>query len=313
MRIAGGTIFGTAKLEEVGPPGLIVVDYSKVAAIRGRVELPEGGWFSRSYLLLEGDGIETDAYDPRFSSAIRPDAKTGAFEVFIPGDRKVTLSVGHAVFMPHPERGHIETVGGADDVVLVLAQGPVARFRIPTYFEKYAERYRKNPTWAGPQVEVRLFKDEPKGRPAFTVFADLESREWRASGFLPGTYTLWIDVPEAVPVVRRGIKLTEDADLGDIPMEAGSTLRVRVFVKEPFAVPSMNVWARRLGEPDYSRSVNTHDGDAVLVVTGIGAGRYSVTSNLNTGTFGPGGPKSLLNEEIVFDGATDVERTIDLR
>jgi len=195
----------------------------------------------------------------------------------------------------------------------VLVQGPSLRLRIPVYFVKYSERFEKNPQRQRPYVEVRVFRGEPGARPEHTVYAHADDREWKGSGFAPGTYTLWIDVPESLPVVRRGVKLEEDTDLGELPMERGSTLRVRVLVKEPFAVPSMHVWANRLGDPGCSRGLNSFDGESVLPVTGIGPGRYRVTSGINTGVLGAGGPALLLDEEIEFDGVTDVERTIDLR
>lgn len=115
-------------------------------------------------------------------------------------------------------------------------------------------------------------------------------------------------MPESVPVVRRGVKLDGDADLGDLPMEPGSTLRIRVLVREPFAAPRIHVWAQRLDEPRYYRGVNS-DGEEVVLVPGLLAGRYRVTGGA-TMAFGSG---RMLNEEIEVDGATDAERALDLR
>lgn len=299
-------VFGPVTLAADGGPEL-VLDYTRIAAIAGRVEVPEGVPPYEADLLLEVDGIEPETLNPMWRQPRRP-GKDGTFRIHIPGDRKVRLWVRHARLAPDPKRGSVETVGGIEGVVLALVPGPSLRFRIPQYFAKYRERFEKYPTWQRPPAEVRLFRDEPAGRPEFTVTAQAGDREWKGGGFPPGTYTLWIDVPESVPVVRRGVKLDEDADLGDLPMEPGSTLRIRVLVKEPFAAPRIDVWANRLDEPRYYRGVNSN-GESVVVVTGLAAGRYRVTGGV-TMAMGSG---RMLNEEIEADGATDIERTLDLR
>lgn len=310
IRALGGTTSGPVTLAAGGPPADLTLDYTKIAAIRGKVEMPEGGAINEAYLQLEGEGIETDVFNPNWSQPIRPSYKDGTFEIFIPGDRKVSLSVRHQRFAPHPERGRFETVTGAEGVVLVLVQGPSVRFRVPQYFAKYAERFEKNPKWQRPSVEVRLFRGEPVGKPEYTLFAQAEDREWKASGFVPGTYTLWFDMPESVPVVRKDMELAEDIDLGDLPMEPGSTLKIRVQVREPFVPPRIHVWANRLDEPRYSRGLNS-GGEEWVVVPGLAAGKYTLTGGV-TMQMGMG-PGRMLNEEIMVDGASDVERTLDLR
>jgi hypothetical protein len=298
-------VFGPATVTEGG--GEIVLDYSRIAAIAGRVEVPEGVPPHEASLLLEVDGIEPETLNPTWGQPRRP-GKDGTFRVVIPGDRKARLSVRHGRLAPDPKRGSIETVGGMEGVVLALVPGPSVRFRIPQYFAKYAGLFEKYPEWQRPHVEVRLYRDEPVGRPEFTVTALAEDREWKGGGFAPGTYTLWLDVPESVPVVRRGVKLEEDRDLGDIPMDPGSTVRIRVLVKEPLAVPRIHVWANRVGEPRYYRGVNSN-GEEVVLVPGLQAGRYRVTGGVTMAM----GSTRMLNEEIEVDGVTDVERTFDLR
>jgi hypothetical protein len=305
IRLPAGSFFGPVTLASEGPPAEITLDYTRIAAIRGRVEVPEGTRPYEAFLVLEGDGIEMDPSDPWSSGGIHP-AKDGTFEIPIPGDRKVRLSVRHPRLAPDPKRGSVETVAGMEGVVLALVEGPSLRFRIPQYFVKYAA-YDSHPDWSRPKVEVRLFHGEPGGRPEFHVFARAAEREWKGGGFLPGIYTLWIDVPDSVPVVRRNVKLEEDTDLGEIPMEPGSTLRVRILFKEPFVPPRINVWANRLDEPRYYRGLNSNGEDLVLV-TGLQAGRYHVTGGVTMQT-GMG----MLDEEIELDGANDVERTLDLR
>lgn len=303
-----GVVFGPAAVTDRGG-GEIVLDYTRIAAIAGRVETPEGVRPYEATLLLEVDGLESDTLNLAWGQPRRP-AKDGTFRILVPGDRKARLSVRHARLAPDPKRGSVETVGGIEGVVLALVPGPSFRFRIPQYFAKYGERFEKYPTWQRPHVEVRLYRDEPVGQPEFTVNALAEDREWKGGGFTPGTYTLWLDVPEALPVVRRGVKLEGDTDLGDLPMEPGSTLRIRVLVKEPFAAPRIHVWASRVGEPRYYRGVNSN-GEEVVPVPGLAAGRYRVTGGV-TMAMG-GGVGQMLNEEIELDGTTDVERTLDLR
>ncbi len=299
-------VFGPVTLAADGGPEL-VLDYTRIAAIAGRVEVPEGVPPFEATLLLEVDGIDPDTLNPTWGQPRRA-GKDGTFRILVPGDRKARLTVRHSRLAPDPKRGSIETVTGAEGVVLALVPGPSLRFRIPQFFEKYRERFEKYPRWQRPHAAVRLFRGEPLGRPEFTVTAQAEDREWKGGGFAPGTYTLWIDVPESVPVVRRGVKLDGDADLGDLPMEPGSTLRIRVLVREPFAAPRVHVWANRLGEPRYYRGVNSN-GEDVVLVPGLAAGRYRVTGGVTMAS----SPGRMLNEEIEVDGTTDVERTLDLR
>lgn len=303
---AGGVVFGPVTIGANGGPDLLI-DYGKIAAIAGRIEAPEGVPYHEVSLLLEVEGLEPDTLNPMWGQPRRPN-KDGTFRVLIPGDRKAKLSIRHRTLAPDPKRGSIETVTGVEGVVLALVPGPSLRLRIPQYFEKYRERFEKYPQWQRPFVEVRLYRGEPAGNPEFQVFAQAEDREWKGGGFVPGTYTLWIDVPESVPVVRRGVKLDGDADLGELPMDTGSTLKIRVLVNEPLAAPRINVWANRIGEPRYYRGLNSN-GEEVVLLTGLAVGRYRVLGGVTMQM----GTQRMLNEEIEVDGATDVERTLDLR
>jgi hypothetical protein len=66
----------------------------------------------------------------------------------------------------------------------------------------------------------------------------------------------------------------------------------------------MALWATALGEPTYTRSTDA-PGERI-VLEGLVKGRFRVSVTFYAGTGG-------LQEDIVFDGEHDVERTIDLR
>jgi len=90
-----------------------------------------------------------------------------------------------------------------------------------------------------------------------------------------------------------------------VALAPGAELRIKVRVKEGQSPPRYSVWLQKLDEPTYTRY--TDAAGETIRVRGLGAGRFSVHAMAYNGA-SPG-----LDEEIEFDGVTEVVRTIDAR
>jgi hypothetical protein len=82
-------------------------------------------------------------------------------------------------------------------------------------------------------------------------------------------------------------------------------------VRTGFDPPRVNLVARRRGEPDYVRFLNS-SGEAELLLTGLGAGTFEVRGHLYDGepmvgaTFRPLG-------EVTLDDGGEASLVVDLR
>jgi hypothetical protein len=117
---------------------------------------------------------------------------------------------------------------------------------------------------------------------------------------------VWADVFAASPpIVLRDVTLGEgDTDLGAYTPETGASLRLHVLVPEGQDAPRIFVSAARVGEPAYTRSLNSR-GEHEIVVHGLGPGRFRVRAYLAA--------RPRLDEAIESDGASEIVLTLDLR
>lgn len=272
----------------------IVVDYTRLAFVSGRVEMPEGYKLYRAAVRVVGAGRE------------RPHWKEATFRIPVPAEVPVTLSVEHPMLVcEKPWTG----TGGAEGIVLKLVEGPTLRLFARDLHARYGktlDKLRPGTIMMGTRIEVRLYNGELDGEPAHRLWPAYRNGAWYAGGFPAGAYNVWIDIPESVPFVRRVTFKKGENDLGEFRSEPGSTVRVKIRVKEPFEVPRTAITAYRLDPPTFSRLVNAYRG--VVTITGLPAGRYRI---LGMATMLTGG-KSLV-EEIELDGVSDKELTYDLR
>jgi hypothetical protein len=282
-------------------PARVHLDLSDVVVAKGRVELPEGVPFQG--VVIRAEGID----EPLASNRMQGQPRTrwvstgaredGTFELRIPGDREVTL-VPYANFLrPAADGGRAVVRGAEADVVLRLEEAPVATF---AYDRDPA--FHVNP--GKPRtLPVLLYAGEPTGPPAHRLPALLEGRQARISGWVPGTWTVWIDAQPFAPVVLRGVELgDEDVDLGEIATSDGSSFVARLVREEGKELPRLSAFVVREGEPHYVRSVQAWK-QAEVRVSGLGPGRFRVYVHAD-----PVGPS--LDEVIEFDGQADVERTL---
>ena len=196
-----------------------------------------------------------------------------------------------------------------DDLVLRMEHGRIAHFR-PKPVPPPAGR----PGMAGPRV--LLYRGEPEGEPVSEHALLWQGDLLVFGGWEPGTWTLWIDPGGArAPLVIRGAVLGgENVDLGEVDFPEGGRIRVRVLVREGTAAPRVSGWVQREAAPRYLRYADagreTDSGGVEVLVGGLGAGKFLLQVGPVMGA--PGG-KGALREEIESDGASEIERTLDLR
>ena len=98
---------------------------------------------------------------------------------------------------------------------------------------------------------------------------------FRFAGYVPGTYTVFIDAPPFAPRMLRDVKLGEGkTDLGEIAFERGSTVTVRMRTSEGKPAPQVSIQARQNSEPRYVRTQGA--GLDALRVRGLAAGHFTI-------------------------------------
>jgi hypothetical protein len=272
----------------------VALDLSASGVVTGRVEGPDGQPPAGASVRVEGVETLPAAQDVLGGGVpVRPD---GGFSIPVPGDRRVTLTAWHPTLSPLEPGGSVTLVEPREGVVLRLGSGPVTRVRLPGVTTAH-------------QIRVLAFAGAPEGAPAHVAVPEVDDEGLVSFGTIPaGRWTLWLDVARHAPVVFRDVDIPASGlDLGTVAPSRGSTLRVRLLVREGEAPPDWSAWARRLGEPAYTRSVRT-SGEEELVVPGLGPGRFEVVSSHTLGS-----SLGFLKEVVEVDGIGDVARTIDLR
>lgn len=289
-----------------GEPVRISFDASATGWVKGKVEVPEGVPFGGIRVGEVGAEpemglLQTSIFDAVPLPGRRVSSKDGTFAYRVSSTEPVTLRIYHALLKPHPTKGYVTVRGPQEGVILTAVRGPVATVRFDT-----PARVRANPGQLR-TIAVHLYPGAVEGKGIrLPGLLDGTHMKVEFGGFERGTYTVWIDAPGYAPVVMKDVKLTEsDVDLGEVTLKKGSVFRVNVRVKEGQSPPRLFVAVRKLDDPTYIRSM--HRSAETITVQGIGAGRFKVSAH----AFGGGLPP--LDEEMEFDGTTEVVRTIDAR
>lgn len=289
---------------EVQTGGVHELDFDLSGAqwIEGRVVGPVGANLVQARIVVDGREPRTGLW-----SGVRPDAE-GTFRIRASLDRDVTLRVTHPTLMPAANGGRVTVRPGTDRVVLRLEPGPELRFRVAGYEDAQTPA---TGLWHAP-LSVHLLP-EKSGR-ALTVRPVAEAGTFRAGGFQPGTYTLWLIFGRGrAPYVRKGLVLgSQTLDLGTLEPPAGTTLRIRVAGLADR--PNAAVWAvvTHEGEPAYSRHGALDREAGELVSRGLGAGRFRVLVR-GAGLAGlSSAARVLLDRVITTDGSADVTLDVQL-
>jgi hypothetical protein len=234
----------------------------------------------------------------------------GRFVVRLAGPHEeVLLTARHPLLRPDPESGRARIRGPREDLELNLVPGGVTTVLLEVDPDSDVE-----PT-ASRRRRVLLLRNPRDRSPAARLpaaFARDENGRWRLRFSDPpaGTFTLWYDPgPTHAPVVVENLRLGEgDAEHGPVRVSRGSAFRARLRGK----VPPKGVWlmvrVETLEGPPLAR-LGMAEG-TTLEIPGIGPGRHRIRG----GRFRPEEDRlpEDLDEEIVFDGRTVVERAFDL-
>jgi hypothetical protein len=136
----------------------------------------------------------------------------------------------------------------------------------------------------------------------------LEGGAWRFAGFAPGRWTAVVEVGAHPPRVLGPVELPPGrTSLGDVALERGSTLTVRLGSKEGAPVPDVAARLEHAGEPSYER-----DGDqdgATLTFRGLGAGTFHARFHWTA----PDGREREAQRDVTADGRTDLSVDLDVR
>jgi len=276
-----------------GQTASLTFDLSKAGMATGRIELPEGMDVSQARVQTDGRSYYPNSFGDRQSVW-----SDGTFRVMLSGTEEVTLRPEHPLLVPAREGGTLKLRAPRDGLVLKLVAGPQITAKLDPAPPK-AERFGEPRLLAfrGPVTTAAKGRKVP-----------IQIEEGRLScGSLPaGTWTLWLDIRGFVPLTLEGVEVAEaGVDLGTLSLSRGSSLRLVYKVKDGQSPPRVYVWLHALSEPRYVRGTNSDQ--AEVVVSGLGAGRYSVTARPQAGGAGA------FSEEIEVDGTNTVDRTIDLR
>lgn len=274
------------------------LDLTKVALVKGRVVGPAGEPIQGIGVLRIGEadvpgwqmysGSQTGSY---------ADAE-GRFEIRVPGGTPVRLTTLRRMYVPAPSGGEVEVTGARDDVVLRVVRGASAVVRFNRGLDADFNQQR-----------VLLFRGEPVGEAVFEAPGLLEGPRLRFSGFVPGRYTVWIDSAPYAPTVLRGVDLRDgENDLGQVQVNPGTTVVLKVLAKEGALPPMLEFLGSSVAQPNgapmYFRRSQSSGTDVRL--TGFAAGRIRVY------TWAQGVPRGI-DRTLDVDGTGEVQLELDLR
>ena len=297
-------VSGVADLTGPETVAEVAMDLSHAGLAQGKVELPPGVDAARVRVRMEGEGLrEADA---RFGPLLMgvPVQSDGSFSVRVPGDRRVRLLAWHPSFPSGEDRALLVTEP-REGIVLALAapQGAAVVFRVSPEPPPMPKGF------FGPGGgRVLLFKGEAEGKPDSEHTLAIKDGVATFSGYEPGTWTLWIDIPGFAPKVLQSANLSKGGDdFGTLQFSEGTLLRIRVVTKGDETPPRIIAMAKRVGEPAYARSQIAQEQE--ILVRGLGKGTFHVQAGPMEG----GGMAAPLDETIEVDGSSEKTLTLDLR
>ena len=272
----------------------VELDLELLEWVSGRVELPDAAELPRVRVLRittgsGGRSIWQPGLEPPEGAYVSAD---GSFRMSVKRGLETRLRAWHPWLAPAESEGTITVDGAREGVVLRLAEGDQVRIAAP---QLAARRYFK-------AARVALYDGPAKGEPREWLHAPLVDGALRFTGVPRGRATLWIDggdplAPLVLADVEIGAGLT---DLGTAEFPRGSSLRVKLSVKEGQAAPRIYVSAHREQAPALLRSINS-DGETVVVLGGLEKGVYGVHCSAIMDM------KKIPDRQIEFDGINDVE------
>ena len=288
----------------LGEESRIDLDLSKVGMVRGTVEVPTGFTAQGARVRIHREGQKDTPYLRMQGAFVRQD---GTFQLRVPGDREVELRAFHPQLIPASQGGSVTVKEPRDGVVLRLATGGSATFRVDGLPEGIQWRHSHAP------VNVYLYKGEPTGKADQILRTKRDGDVLSVAGFEPGTYHVFVDVRKRALVDLGKRELGKATDLGTITPKKGASLIIRVKVKEGQDPPRIYASAWCTEGVSHTRYINSR-GEAEVRIPGLSAGTYKLNARSMAG-FGSSGVSGggVLDETVTCDGTTDIVRELDLR
>lgn len=279
----------------------VELDLEGLEWVSGRVEVPDPAELERVRVLCSTATV--GAKDLWLPGMKPPEGvyvgKDGSFRAQVKRGVTTHLRAWHPWLTPADPGGQLDVDAGREGVVLQLQAGDEVRMAAPQLAAIGHLR----------AARVALYEGGVQGEPRAWLHAPLVDGVLRFSGVPRGRATLWIDPgQEFAPLVLENVEIGAGiTDLGAREFSRGSSLRLRLSVKQGEVAPRIYVHARRTQAPTLDRQLNS-DGEAEVVLSGLEAGSYAVTHDaIMNATRRPA------ERQIEFDGVSDVVITIDPR
>jgi hypothetical protein len=215
-------------------------------------------------------------------------------------DRTETLTITHPDLAAAPGSRSVQVSGRTAGVTLRLVERSVARFRLHP-----ETRPVLTPNHLALPPRIRLYVGDTLTDPAYEEELVVGEGEARFGGFAPGRYTVWIDIPPFAPRVLTGVDLgARTTDLGEVRLDEGLAVHVRVKPRPGGAVGLLNLQARAVEGPETTRGILERTGHEITL-TGLRPGKHHV--QLFEGV------QVLLDEIIEIEAPDGAFREVDLR
>ncbi len=285
------------------PTASVALDLSGAGWAKGKVVPPDGVSYVGFSVGAEGERPSGFAmYGMGPGTVGKPvDRTDGTFWFRTVAGQPKRIRLYHPTCLPHPTKGFATVDGPIEGIELYAIQGPTATVTLDP-----PPQISMNPGSAR-RLTAYLYRDAMRAEEKAPIHVMLNGAHdtLTLGGYKPGTYTLWVDVPNKAPLVMPKVTLTnESIDLGTVATNPGSTFRLIVKVKDGQSPPRMHIFATAQRGPTYSRRA---DGAGTLTIRGICKGSFRVNG------MSYGSSNARIDEVIEFDGVNDVERVIDLR
>jgi hypothetical protein len=298
--VATGLVSTAAEVGSGGAPAEVRLDLSRAGVVTGRVELPPGYASRDVRVLVEGEGLRPGS-SYAFDTPGTPARADGTFSVRVAGDRPVTLSGAHPLLRPAAREGRVTLTAPTDGILLRMEAAPQASFRpdpVPSA--------KGGPSGSGDSIRVQMYRGATNQLPEASLSAAVADGVARFGGYVPGTWTLFLDAPGRSPALLPDVVLRDGlTDLGAVSFPAGGSVRVDVHVKEGQAPPTLSVVARSKLGPEHWREAHARN-ESSVVLRGLGKTRYEVRVESGAGEIH-------LKKLLDCDGVGETVLTLDLR
>ena len=241
-----GVVVDEFEIEGANGTVVLDVDLSKAGYVKGTVRTPAGDPASGTQLWA----VYVDPATGKEQAGDRTCVgSAGVFKLRVLGGREIRIMVHHPLY---GLRGlpWLVVDGSRSDLAVELQDHGMAHFEVSEpgltpMFECGTERF-----------EVLLFHPREMDSPAYRLVATSLETGYAFGGYIPGTYTVWLNLPPYEPVLLEDVHLGPGkVELGTIEPHRGADVRLRFEGRKRGTKQAIHVRATYLGTPSYRRSL----------------------------------------------------------